>query len=145
MSCDETFHVLLVEDNSADERLTREALGELRFPTTLHTAVDGEKALAYLRDVESGKEPAPGLILLDTTLPRVSGQEVLAAIAKTERVRKIPIVVLTGSNDPAFIREVYGLKAECYVTKPIDVERHIEVVKIIVSYWAGICARHGSF
>jgi CheY-like chemotaxis protein len=130
------FEILLVEDNPGDVRLTRETLKEGKIHTHLSVAGDGEEALAFLR--RQGPHEAavrPDLILLDLNLPRKSGREVLAEIKADEHLRRIPVVVLTSSQAERDIAESYDLCANCYVTKPVDLDQFIKVVRSIEDFW----------
>ncbi|MDA0989660.1 MAG: response regulator [Verrucomicrobia bacterium] len=131
--------ILLVEDNPGDVQLTREALKENDFQNTLNVVQDGEDALRFLR----GEEPyigvaLPDLILLDLNLPRKDGREVLADIKTDQKLRRIPVVVLTTSTDEKDISQTYDLHVNCYVTKPINFDRFIEVVRTIENYWLSV-------
>ena len=129
------IEILLVEDNPADVRLTQEALREGKVRNNLHIARDGEEALAFLR--REG-EPRPDLILLDLNLPRRDGREVLKEIKSDRRLMTIPVVVLTTSAAEADIVKSYSLHANCYITKPVDLEQFITVVKSIDDFWLTI-------
>jgi CheY-like chemotaxis protein len=133
------IEILLVEDNPGDVRLTREALRDGKVSNNLHVAVDGVEALAFLR--RSGKylgAPRPDLILLDLNLPRMSGREVLEQIKEDPELRTIPVVVLTTSQAEQDIVKAYELNANCYVTKPVDLDQFITVVKSIEDFWLTI-------
>jgi two-component system, chemotaxis family, response regulator Rcp1 len=129
------IEILLVEDNPADVRLTQEALREGKVRNNLHIARDGEEALAFLR---RDGEPRPDLILLDLNLPRRDGREVLKEIKSDPRLMTIPVVVLTTSAAEADIVKSYSLHANCYITKPVDLEQFITVVKSIDDFWLTI-------
>jgi len=129
------IEILLVEDNPADVRLTREALREGKVRNNLSVARDGEEALAFLR--REG-EVRPDLILLDLNLPRRDGREVLKEIKTDPRLMSIPVVVLTTSAAEADIVKSYALHANCYITKPVDLEQFITVVKSIDDFWLTI-------
>lgn len=131
--------ILLVEDNVGDVRLTVEALKEGKVRNNLQVVSDGVEAMAYLR--RQGKyhsAPRPGLILLDLNLPRKDGREVLAEIKEDAVLKRIPIVVLTTSEAEEDIIKSYDLHANCYITKPVDLNKFIEVVKIIDHFWLSI-------
>ena len=128
--------ILLVEDNPGDVRLTREALVDGKVWNNLHHAADGVEALDFLR--QQGKHtsaPRPDMILLDLNLPRKSGREVLADIKADPTLRSIPVVVLTTSKAEEDVLESYGLHANCYIVKPIDLDQFIRVVQSIESFW----------
>jgi two-component system, chemotaxis family, response regulator Rcp1 len=133
------IRILLVEDNPGDVRLTVEALRDGKMDNPLDVVKDGIEALAYLRQegVYAGK-PLPDLILLDLNLPRMDGREVLAAIKADERLRLIPVVVLTTSKAEQDILKSYHLHANCFITKPVDFEKFTEVVQAIDDFWMSI-------
>uniref|UniRef100_A0A7C3ZAQ0 Response regulator n=1 Tax=Desulfobacca acetoxidans TaxID=60893 RepID=A0A7C3ZAQ0_9BACT len=126
----------MVEDNPGDVRLTLEALKEGKVRNNMHTVSDGEEALAFLRRQGAyAQAPRPDLILLDLNLPKKTGQEVLAEIKEDPDLRRIPVVILTVSEAETDILKTYNLHANCYITKPVDLERFIEVVKSIEDFW----------
>ncbi len=128
--------ILLVEDNPGDVRLTQEALREAKVRNNLHVVGDGEKALAFLRrEGEFHDAPTPDIILLDLNLPKKHGQEVLSEIKSDPVLRRIPVVVLTTSKAEEDILRSYDLHANCYVTKPVDFEQFIKVVRSIEEFW----------
>jgi chemotaxis family two-component system response regulator Rcp1 len=130
------IEILMVEDNPGDIRLAVEALKEGKVRNRMHTVGDGEEALAFLRRQGPYAEaPRPDLILLDLNLPKKPGQEVLAEIKEDPDLRRIPVVVLTVSEAEADILKTYNLHANCYITKPVDLDRFIEVVKSIEDFW----------
>jgi CheY-like chemotaxis protein len=132
----EPVEVLLVEDNPGDVLLTREALRDGKVHTRLNVVTDGEQALAYLRrqpPFENAQRP--DLILLDLNLPRKNGQEVLAEIKGDEFFRRIPVVVLTSSQAEQDILKSYDLRANCYITKPVNLDQFIRVVHSIEEFW----------
>jgi CheY-like chemotaxis protein len=131
--------ILLVEDNPGDVRLTKEVLKEGQIIDRLYTVKDGVEALAFLR--QQGKyatAPAPDLILLDLNLPRMNGREVLAEIKSDPKLRRTPVIVLTSSDAESDIHETYSLHANCYITKPVDLDQFIQVVKSIEAFWLGL-------
>jgi chemotaxis family two-component system response regulator Rcp1 len=131
-----TVRVLLVEDNEADVRLTREALREAKMHTDLYVARDGVEALAFLRQQDGHVgAPRPDLILLDLNLPKKDGREVLTEIKADESLRRIPVIVLTTSQAEADIVQAYDLHANGYVTKPVDFDSFTKVVKAIDEFW----------
>jgi CheY-like chemotaxis protein len=131
--------ILLVEDNPGDVRLTQEALIDAKVRNNLHVAADGVEAMAFLRrEGEHDKAPRPDLILLDLNLPEKNGLEVLAEIKADEKLRSIPVVVLTTSQAEKDVLKAYNLNANCYVTKPLDLDQFVEVVKSIKSFWLSI-------
>ena len=138
--CDQTsgrpIEILLVEDNLGDVRLTVEALKESRMYNTLNAVRDGVEALAFLRrEGDYAHVSRPGLILLDLNLPRKDGRQVLAEIKGDPSLRRIPVVILTTSEAAQDIVEAYDLRANCYITKPIDLEQFMAVVRSIEDFW----------
>jgi two-component system, chemotaxis family, response regulator Rcp1 len=128
--------ILLVEDSPGDVRLTREALKEGRVANRLHVVGDGEEALAFLRREGPFRDaPAPGLVLLDLNLPRLDGREVLRIVKSDPELRRIPIVVLTTSNSDTDVHQVYDLAGNCYIAKPVDFDRFLEVIHSIEDFW----------
>ena len=128
--------ILLVEDNPGDVRLTKEALKEGKVYNNLHWAKDGVEALEFLK--QQGKHadaPRPDIILLDLNLPRKDGREVLAVIKRDNDLKNIPVVVLTTSEAEEDVLKSYELHANCYVTKPVDLEKFIHVVQSIDRFW----------
>lgn len=131
--------ILLVEDNPGDVRLAQEAILESKLHNQLRVARDGEEAIRFLRqEGEFADAPRPDLILLDLNLPRMDGREVLAEIKKDPELRRIPVVVLTTSKAEEDILRAYDLHANCYVTKPIDFDRFVEMVQGIQDFWFSI-------
>jgi two-component system, chemotaxis family, response regulator Rcp1 len=131
--------ILLVEDNPGDVRLTREALKEGKVHNNLSVAYDGVEALRYLRrEGEHAEAVRPDLILLDLNLPRMDGREVLAEIKNDPQLRVIPVVILTSSQAEQDIARAYELHANCYVSKPVDLEQFITVVNSIETFWFSI-------
>ena len=133
------IEILLVEDNPGDVRLTQEAFKEGKVSNNLSVARDGVEALAFLRrEGEYAGAPRPDVILLDLNLPRKDGREVLAEIKEDTDLRRIPVVVLTTSQAEQDILKTYNLHANCYITKPVDLERFITVVKSIETFWLSV-------
>lgn len=131
--------ILLVEDNTADVRLTQEAFRESRIANRLHPVPTGDAALAYLRRQAPYQDATlPDLILLDWNLPGLSGREVLAAIKQDARLRLIPVVILTTSQAQEDILKAYNLNANCYVSKPVDFEQFVRVVQAIDGFWLAV-------
>jgi CheY-like chemotaxis protein len=133
------IEILLVEDNLGDVRLTIESLRETKVRNNLHVAKDGVEALAMLR--REGRHAdfvRPGLILLDLNLPRKDGREVLQDLKQDPALRTIPVVVLTTSQAEPDVLHSYELQANCYITKPVDLEQFITVVKSIEGFWLTI-------
>jgi CheY-like chemotaxis protein len=128
--------ILLVEDNPGDVRLTKEALKEGKVYNNLHWAKDGVEALEFLkREGKHARAPRPDIILLDLNLPKKDGREVLAVIKKDGELKHIPVVVLTTSKADEDVLRSYELHANCYVTKPVDLEKFIQVVQSIDRFW----------
>ena len=128
--------ILLVEDNPGDVRLTREALREGKVYSNLHWAKDGVEALEFLRrEGKYADVPRPDIILLDLNLPKIDGREVLAAIKGDDQLKQIPVVVLTTSKAEEDVLRSYALHANCYITKPVDLDKFILVVKSIDRFW----------
>ncbi len=131
--------ILLVEDNPGDVRLTREAMKEGKMRNNLSVAYDGVEAMAFLRrEGKYADVPRPDVVLLDLNLPKKDGRSVLAEIKADPDLRRIPVVVLTSSKADEDIINSYDLHANCYVTKPGDLEQFIEVVKSIEGFWVQI-------
>ena len=130
------FEILLVEDNPGDAFLTREALREGRFAHTLSVVEDGEEAMHFLR--KQGKyqdAPRPDLILLDLNLPKMDGRELLAEIKEDTQLRHIPVIVLTTSDARQDVWGAYKLHANCYLTKPIQMEDFLQKVRSVEDFW----------
>ena len=131
--------VLLVEDNPGDVRLTAEALRDETIEGEFHVVSDGVEAMDFLRHERSHAEsPRPDLVLLDLNLPKKDGSEVLAEMKASTDLRSIPVVVLTTSQADEDIVNAYHLNANCYISKPVDLERFIKVVSAIESFWLTI-------
>ena len=130
------IEILLVEDNPGDARLTREALTHSKVRNRLHHVRDGEEALAFLRrQGRFADAPAPDLVLLDLNLPRRDGREVLEDIKGDPQLMHIPVVVLTSSQADEDILRSYRLHANCFITKPVDLEQLTKVVQGIEQFW----------
>jgi len=130
------IEILLVEDSPSDTELTIEALQEARIRNHLNIAEDGVQALEFLR--RKGKyadAPRPDLIMLDLNLPRKDGREVLAEIKSDESLRTIPVVVMTTSRAEQDVFQAYQHHANCYITKPVDFEKFLSVVRSIETFW----------
>jgi CheY-like chemotaxis protein len=128
--------ILLVEDNPGDARLTREALAVSKVKNTLHHVRDGEEAIAFLRrEGAHAHAPQPDMILLDLNLPRRDGREVLEDIKRDPRLVHIPVVILTSSQAEEDILRSYRLHANCFITKPVDLEQLTKVVHGIEQFW----------
>jgi two-component system, chemotaxis family, response regulator Rcp1 len=128
--------ILLVEDSPGDVRLTQEAFRDADGALRLHVAVDGVEAVSFLRrEGVHGEAPRPDLILLDLNLPRMDGRQVLSVIKQDEDLKTIPTVVLTTSEREADIEAVYQLRANCYLTKPVEFDAFEGLVKSISDFW----------
>jgi CheY-like chemotaxis protein len=126
--------VLIVEDNPGDVELAKEALRETSLTLDLHVAEDGAEALDFLRQ-ESGDTPRTDLVLLDLNMPKVSGHEVLEEMKKDPELRLIPVVVFTSSSSREDIEAAYDRYANCYITKPGDLDDLVDVVRAIEAFW----------
>ena len=135
----EVIDVLLVEDDPGDVLMTREAFEHHKLRNKLHVVADGVEALQFLRrEGEHADAPRPGLVLLDLNLPRMDGREVLAEIKSDESLRSIPVVVLTTSEAEEDILRSYSLHANAYITKPVDFDRFIEVIRQIDDFFVTV-------
>lgn len=133
------IRILLVEDNPGDVRLTKEALKEAKVRNQLSVVEDGVAAMNFLRrEAEYADAERPDLILLDLNLPKKDGREVLEEIKQDPALKRIPIVVLTTSRAEQDILQSYDLHANCYVTKPVDLDQFINIVKSIEDFWLTI-------
>jgi CheY-like chemotaxis protein len=131
--------VLLVEDDPGDVLMTQEAFADHKVHNRLHVVSDGVEAMAFLRKEGSYADAiTPDLILLDLNLPKMDGREVLAAIKKDETLRSIPVVILTTSEAEEDVLRSYSLHANAYVTKPVDFERFIDVVRRIDDFFVTV-------
>jgi len=133
--------VLLVEDNPVDIMMVRQTIQDAGLDLRLHVTEDGQEALDFLHHhcTDSDKqESCPDLILLDLNLPKVNGKEVLAAIRQCSGISHIPVVILTTSTEQADVSECYSLYANCYVTKPMDMEQFSKAVQCIGGFWTQI-------
>jgi two-component system, chemotaxis family, response regulator Rcp1 len=132
----ENIEILLVEDNPGDIRLIQEAFKEGKVSSHLNITRDGEQALAYLRqEGEYAQSPRPAFIILDLNLPRKDGREVLAEIKKDNKLRQIPVVILSTSTSTEDVRYAYDLHANCYVPKPLDMETLVAFGKTLEEFW----------
>jgi CheY-like chemotaxis protein len=133
------IEILLVEDSPGDVRLTQEVFKESKILNRLSVVMDGVEAMAFLRrEGKYATAPSPDLILLDLNLPKKDGREVLAEIKSSEDLKRIPVVVLTISKAEEDILKAYELYANCYITKPIDLDQFVKVVKSIEDFWLTI-------
>jgi two-component system, chemotaxis family, response regulator Rcp1 len=127
-------HILLVEDNEGDIILTKEALKEAKIKNEVSVAMDGQEALQMLYNASS----LPDIILLDINLPKIDGLEVLSTIKKDERLKKIPIIMLSTSSSERDISASYNNYANCFITKPVDLSKFLDVIKTIEDFWISI-------
>lgn len=135
----EQVRILLVEDNEGDILLTLEGLREARIYNDVNVVKDGEQALLYLRNQGAyANATRPNLILLDINLPRIDGKEVLTEIKNDPELRKIPVVMLTTSDSEKDVLDAYNNHANCYITKPVDYQKFMEVVYAIKDFWISI-------
>jgi len=131
--------ILLVEDNPGDIRLTLEAFKEGKCTNTLHVVKDGEEVMDFLRKRNRHAEaPRPDLILLDLNLPKRDGRSVLQEIKSDPELKRIPVVILTTSKAEEDILRTYDLHANCYITKPVDIEEFITITRSIENFWLTI-------
>ena len=130
------IEILMIEDNPDDVELTREALRDAKVLNDIHVAGDGIEGLAFLRrEGEYAHAPRPDLILLDLNMPRMDGRELLEVIKADEELKSIPVVVLTTSAAEADVLRSYRLHANCYITKPVDFEQFVKIVRLIEEFW----------
>jgi CheY-like chemotaxis protein len=133
------IEVLLVEDNPGDAQLTRIALEDSKISVHLNVVEDGVEAMAFLRKQEKyAKVPHPDIVLLDLNLPKKDGREVLAEIKGDQHLRRIPVVVLTTSQAEEDILKAYNLAANCYITKPVDFDQFVKIIRSIENFWFAI-------
>ncbi|MCZ6789782.1 MAG: response regulator [Chloroflexi bacterium] len=136
---EEVINILMVEDNPDDVELTDEALKEAKIHINLEVVGDGVEAMEYLhKDGKYSYAPRPDVILLDLNLPKMDGREVLAEIKVDENLKRIPVVVLTTSEDEADILKAYDLHANCFITKPVDLTQFMRIVSVIEDFWLSI-------
>lgn len=133
------IEILLIEDNPGDVRLTQEALKDAKIVNAVTVARDGVDAMAFLRrQGEHADAPTPDLILLDLNLPRRSGFEVLEDLRGSPDLKRIPVVILTSSSAEQDVLSTYDLQANCYITKPVDLEQFLNVIRVIEQFWLTI-------
>lgn len=131
--------ILLAEDNPTDVLLTEEAIQEVQLNVNLHVVNDGEEALRWLKkEGIYAEKPTPDLILLDLNMPRMDGREFLRLVKSDQEFRKIPVVILTTSHAEEDVVQSYELHANCFITKPVDFEKFVQVVKSIEDFWLSI-------
>lgn len=135
-SKDRPVEILLIEDNSGDVLLTKEAFEEIEFNERISVARDGEDALDFLyKRGPYAEAVTPDLILLDLNLPRKDGREVLQEIKSHDKLKTIPVIILTTSKSERDIKICYDLHANCYITKPVDFDEFLNIVRFIVDFW----------
>ena len=128
--------VLIIEDNPADVRLMREALREVQPSIRVRSVGDGDEALRFLRqEGEYAAVPRPSLIFLDFNLPKSDSRDLLRRIKEDEQLRLIPVAVLTTSDAEKDIREAYGLHANCYLRKPVDLDSFLKTIRLAAHFW----------
>jgi CheY-like chemotaxis protein len=133
------IEILLVEDSPSDTDLTVEALSAAKVCNRISIVEDGVEAMAFLRrEGRYAQAPRPDLILLDLNLPRKDGREVLAEIKEDDRLKTIPVVVLTTSQAEQDVARAYRLHANCYVSKPVDFSRFLDVVRAVEGFWLSV-------
>lgn len=130
-----SLRILLVEDSPSDVRLIREALKETPLPVQISVARDGVEAMDYLNQAEMGLVSRPDLVLLDLNLPRKNGREVLSEIKTSPTLKQIPVLIMTSSRADEDIFQAYELNANCYITKPTDLQEYVHVVRAIEDFW----------
>ncbi len=139
MSSPDLIRILLVEDSLADVELTLEALEDAKLANEVHVVRDGAEALNYLHQRDGHESAArPDLVILDLNLPKRSGQEVLSDLKADPHLRRIPVAILTTSAAEADVMRSYDLGANCYLTKPVDVDQFVRVVQTIEEFWLGV-------
>jgi chemotaxis family two-component system response regulator Rcp1 len=132
-------HILLVDDNRGDVRLTLEAFKDARVQNFIHVAEDGVVAMEFLRrEGKYADAPRPDLVLLDLNMPRMDGRAVLAAIKSDPELQSIPVIVLTTSEADADISSTYSMHANCFITKPVDFAQFLDVMTTLESFWLSI-------
>ena len=135
----ERFEILIIENDPAAARLTREAFREAGIHEGVRSISDGDEALALLRrEAAYADAPLPDIIFLDLHLPKKSGLEVLAELKATPRLKATPVVVVSGSDDPREIREAYELHANCYIRKPNDLFQFLKFIAICYQFWGAV-------
>ena len=136
--CDDPPHVLVVEDNPGDVRLVREAFADADHEATLHVVEDGTEALAFCRGRGAYADaPTPAVVLLDLSLPRTDGRELLERFREDADLRTTPVVVFTSSDSRDDVREAYRNCANAYLTKPVDFDEFIDTVRSFAAFWLG--------
>lgn len=135
----EPFEILLVEDNPGDVFLTQEAFREGRLAHRLSVVEDGEEAMRFLRrEGKHGNAPHPDLILLDLNLPKKDGRELLGEVKMDPELRQIPVIVLTTSKAEQDVARAYKLHANCYLTKPIQMDDFLKTIRSVEEFWLSV-------
>ncbi|BAU08784.1 two-component response regulator [Fischerella sp. NIES-3754] len=130
------IEILLIEDNPGDVELTKIALEDSKISVNLNIVEDGVEAIAFLRrEGKYANVPHPDIVLLDLNLPKKDGREVLAEIKADDKLKRIPVVVLTTSQAEEDVLKVYNLSANCYITKPVDFDQFVKIVQSIENFW----------
>ena len=138
------IEILLIEDNQGDVVLTLEAFEEARIKNNVTVLKDGEEAIRYLtRKPPYENAVLPDIILLDINLPKIDGKEVLSFIKSNPRLKQIPVVMLTTSSSESDVSDAYEANANCYITKPVDVNKFFEVIRAIENFWITIVTLPG--
>ncbi len=130
-----TLKILLVEDSASDIRLIREALKDTTLPVQIIVARDGIEAMEYLYQTANQDVGRPDLVLLDLNLPRKNGREVLAEVKNSSALKQIPVLVMTSSQSEDDVNQAYNLNANCYITKPADLDEYVHVIRAIEEFW----------
>jgi two-component system, chemotaxis family, response regulator Rcp1 len=131
-----SIEILLVEDSESDAKLTIRSLQNSKLTNQIHWVEDGESAMAFLQQQgEYAGMRRPDLILLDLNLPGMNGREVLQAVKTTPQLQDIPIVILTTSDHQSDINFAYQMNANCYITKPVNIEQFIQIIQLISTFW----------
>lgn len=134
-----SYEILLVEDNPGDQLLISEAMRESKYSTNLIWVKDGVEALSFLNQADDFKDaPMPDLIIMDLNLPKKDGREILEEIKNNKRYKTIPVVILTSSKAESDIIKCYTLHANCYISKPVDLDQYMTVVNTIEKFWCTI-------
>lgn len=135
----QVVEVLLIEDSPSDARLTQEAFRDGKIANNLTIVTDGAEGLAYLRQQGPyAQSRRPDLVLLDLNLPKVDGREVLRQIKCDEKLRSIPVVILTTSEAEEDVAKAYEYHANCYIRKPVDLPRFLEIISVVESFWLSV-------
>ncbi|MBI5642921.1 MAG: response regulator [Deltaproteobacteria bacterium] len=138
-SSSEPIEILMVEDNPSDVRLTVEAFKDAKVYNNMSVAENGEEAMSFLRrEGKYADSPRPDLILLDLNLPKKNGREVLAEIKQDPSLKRIPVVILTTSDDEQDILKAYDLHVNAYIRKPVDLEQFIKIVEAVEDFWLSV-------